>query len=1105
MPNALPYDNSLDGLERNIKYVVERLERVEERLGITPPPPQPAEPDDDRNWAARSWRPPQAAQSEPPPAAPVTPPGQQPDERGWVTLPELTPQPTQPQPKPSVIGPVTPLPPTPVTLPPVTPPVVAASVAPLPDIMGIPDPTTAEPQPVVAAPFTPAPPPPPVVPPAPRVTAGRDWENLIGGKWALWVGLFSLFLAIASFLAYTWKSLPPLPPEGRLALGIGAGIVMLGAGSFFRSRAQRWFSEGLMGAGLAVLYLSIWVGAQQYHLLSFPTAFTSMALVTALGVYLAVRQDALSLSLLATLGGFLTPMLLNSGTGAASGPMPLLTYVAVLNAGILGVSLFKRWNSLTWLSFIATFLLVGGWGWDNYMPSSAAAIFAYCTLLFAMYLVTATYYSLVRREETAASDLLLLFAAASSYALAGYGLLKDINPAYQVVFVLGLGVLFGGLSRATTRIAPHNVALQRSALGIAITMFTVALPIQFQGPVLAIAWSVEAAVLLVLGMQLRSRLFQAAGHWIWGLSLLSVMEVLGRSGTPGWQWPFVNERANALLVSLISTAIVLSQNRVIRHRHLTDAASQTSPDVEARPVLLDTFAPLYAFYVVIGGAWLVAQETFRWAMLSPWFDVTSPNQGAAYFMIGILALYATAAFAVGARLRDGVVRQSAMAVLAYTAALPLWSGLEQISPQWTPFFNLRSLSYLLVAVSLGLTGWLVHRHRAVLSDFERRLLGFWPVASGCFALLGATIELYSGFEAAGGTQWELNAAFAVAILWSVGAVLMAQVANVLQVGPLRQTALVIGILGGLLTLGVSLAYDSAAAPLFWNMRALAFGTVSLLLLAIALGAKRQTASGQKGWPDTTVTCALLGCLMLLWGVSQESYSAFIHYKAMLGQTWQLQAGFFLSVLWSAGALALLAAGLRWKQLAFRGAAYILFPLGLVMLCFTAIEAVKLGWAPLLNARFAAYVLLSGMSAVAALQLHRHADRLEPWEKDWSGFLGWVAGLLLLGGITQEIYESCYFYREALGSYWTRWAQMFISVAWSVYGTALLIAGINRNFKPLRLAALGLLCCTVFKVFLFDLGFLSGPIRMFSLAGLGLALIFISWLYSRYGKGESEEV
>jgi len=47
--------------------------------------------------------------------------------------------------------------------------------------------------------------------------------------------------------------------------------------------------------------------------------------------------------------------------------------------------------------------------------------------------------------------------------------------------------------------------------------------------------------------------------------------------------------------------------------------------------------------------------------------------------------------------------------------------------------------------------------------------------------------------------------------------------------------------------------------------------------------------------------------------------------------------------------------------------------------------------------------------------------------------------------------------------------------------------------------LGLLGLTVTKVFLFDLGFLTTSYRILSFGGLGLALIGISWLYSRYGQ------
>ena len=72
--------------------------------------------------------------------------------------------------------------------------------------------------------------------PAPSI----DWENLIGGKWALWLGATSLFLALAFFLAYTWKSLPPPPPWARVAMGLGCGIAFLIGGAWTRERAQRW-------------------------------------------------------------------------------------------------------------------------------------------------------------------------------------------------------------------------------------------------------------------------------------------------------------------------------------------------------------------------------------------------------------------------------------------------------------------------------------------------------------------------------------------------------------------------------------------------------------------------------------------------------------------------------------------------------------------------------------------------------------------------------------------------------------------------------------------------------------------------------------------------
>lgn len=113
----------------------------------------------------------------------------------------------------------------------------------------------------------------------------------------------------------------------------------------------------------------------------------------------------------------------------------------------------------------------------------------------------------------------------------------------------------------------------------------------------------------------------------------------------------------------------------------------------------------------------------------------------------------------------------------------------------------------------------------------------------------------------------------------------------------------------------------------------------------------------------------------------------------------------------------------------------------------------------------------------------------------------------LGGawlLAQETYEAFYYWhvRGALGEEWHRLAQMAISLVWTLSGAVMLVAGIVRGVQVARLTALGLLGLTALKVFLYDLSFLDTPMRILSFGGLGVTLIGISWLYSRYGIGKA---
>jgi hypothetical protein len=73
----------------------------------------------------------------------------------------------------------------------------------------------------------------------------------------------------------------------------------------------------------------------------------------------------------------------------------------------------------------------------------------------------------------------------------------------------------------------------------------------------------------------------------------------------------------------------------------------------------------------------------------------------------------------------------------------------------------------------------------------------------------------------------------------------------------------------------------------------------------------------------------------------------------------------------------------------------------------------------------------------------------------------------------------------------------LTVAWGAQGVALLFAGFPLRARYLRLSGLALLLVCVGKLFLHDLRHLEMPFRVLSFLVLGVILIGVSFLYSRF--------
>jgi len=80
-----------------------------------------------------------------------------------------------------------------------------------------------------------------------------------------------------------------------------------------------------------------------------------------------------------------------------------------------------------------------------------------------------------------------------------------------------------------------------------------------------------------------------------------------------------------------------------------------------------------------------------------------------------------------------------------------------------------------------------------------------------------------------------------------------------------------------------------------------------------------------------------------------------------------------------------------------------------------------------------------------------------------------------------------------------------SGAWLVCGAALMILGLRRDERALRLAGIGITMLTTVKVFIVDMSALEGLWRVLSFLGLGLALIGLGAIYQRLARSEPEPV
>ena len=83
------------------------------------------------------------------------------------------------------------------------------------------------------------------------------------------------------------------------------------------------------------------------------------------------------------------------------------------------------------------------------------------------------------------------------------------------------------------------------------------------------------------------------------------------------------------------------------------------------------------------------------------------------------------------------------------------------------------------------------------------------------------------------------------------------------------------------------------------------------------------------------------------------------------------------------------------------------------------------------------------------------------------------------------------------TWWKNIEQLVLSGVWLAFSMMAMIIGLWKRTRGLRIAAIAVFGITILKIFIFDLSFLTTFYRMLSFLGLGIILMLVSYLYSKY--------
>lgn len=342
-------------------------------------------------------------------------------------------------------------------------------------------------------------------------------ENLIGLRLIHLIGIIVLVIGLSLGVKYAIDA-NLISEKLRILLAYLAGGLLL----FFAARLSKaypGFSAILFSGGMASVYFTTYAAFVYYALFSFAVTYALMVIFTLCTVYVAIRYNRQEIAILGLVGAYGIPFLISPNTGNAA---MLFLYMAIINGGIVFLSIKKDWIATGRLAQAITWLIFIGWLVMQEVVTAQGTGLLYMCVFFLLFLANAISPKLFRHEALGKShtyQLLTNNLALSLSALYVFGYSFEnatlaMIALFLSLFVAAQAILFHAWAERPTRdlLAYYSLSL-----------FVLFIGFQWSGITVTLLWLLTAVVLFVLGVRRKSNPLRMTGITLIGITLLKLL------------------------------------------------------------------------------------------------------------------------------------------------------------------------------------------------------------------------------------------------------------------------------------------------------------------------------------------------------------------------------------------------------------------------------------------------------------------------------------------------------------------------------------------------------------------------------------------------------